>query len=474
MESRIHHGFLVPRAPPVRRNAPVTPAATRAPPATRASTRTTCSTERHRTDGRVMMEPAHAPGRDRLSALPDNVLRRIMSFLNARQSVQTCVLSRRWRHLWRSLPRINADYTEFCFACLDEKKEKVQEARFKKFVSTLLLRRDPVPLLDKFWLRYQVSDGNNNEKASAEAGLWISHALQLQTPGRGDYLRKLGLSNAYLRMGFFEQLSRGCPQLEDVFLNDCIILDDEISSTTLKTLNIYASRFSEDYRASISTPSLTSLTLYKPDASVPSLKDMKSLVSASIILDDNTDIHELLMSLSGVRNLDLECPQKMVTIAKNTQWCPEFKDLVNLSLGQFCLGSKLYALTEFLKNSPKLEKLTLDPPEVIIDKLEERSFECEHLKIVEVICSEDDSTLLKLVEDIFVTCGMSSLQINRKSSYKQYQMIFSDLITTVRLHKNMRNDKRIMHSLVTSRQYDHAVCWMSLDTTFCICKMQDN
>uniref|UniRef100_A0A0E0QVU4 F-box domain-containing protein n=3 Tax=Oryza TaxID=4527 RepID=A0A0E0QVU4_ORYRU len=437
MESRIHHGFLVPRAPPVRRNAPVTPAATRAPPATRASTRTTCSTERHRTDGRVMMEPAHAPGRDRLSALPDNVLRRIMSFLNARQSVQTCVLSRRWRHLWRSLPRINADYTEFCFACLDEKKEKVQEARFKKFVSTLLLRRDPVPLLDKFWLRYQVSDGNNNEKASAEAGLWISHALQLQTPVvevltfqfplmldhavfTSDYLRKLGLSNAYLRMGFFEQLNRGCPQLEDVFLNDCIILDDEISSTTLKTLNIYASRFSEDYRASISTPSLTSLTLYKPDASVPSLKDMKSLVSASIILDDNTDIHELLMSLSGVRNLDLECPQKMVTIAKNTQWCPEFKDLVNLSLGQFCLGSKLYALTEFLKNSPKLEKLTLDPPEVIIDKLEERSFECEHLKIVEVICSEDDSTLLKLVEDIFVTCGMSSLQINRKSSYKQY------------------------------------------------------
>ncbi|EAY77568.1 hypothetical protein OsI_32607 [Oryza sativa Indica Group] len=330
------------------------------------------------------MEPAHAPGRDRLSALPDNVLRRIMSFLNARQSVQTCVLSRRWRHLWRSLPRINADYTEFCFACLDEKKEKVQEARFKKFVSTLLLRRDPVPLLDKFWLRYQVSD-NNNEKASAEAGLWISHALQLQTPVvevltfqfplmldhavfTSDYLRKLGLSNAYLHMGFFEQLSRGCPQLEDVFLNDCIILDDEISSTTLKTLNIYASRFSEDYRASISTPSLTSLTLYKPDASVPSLKDMKSLVSASIILDDNTDIHELLMSLSGVRNLDLECPQKMV----------------------------------------------------IIDKLEERSFECEHLKIVEVKCSEDDSTLLKLVEDIFVTCGMSSLQINLKSSYKQY------------------------------------------------------
>jgi hypothetical protein len=37
---------------------------------------------------------------DRLSALPDSLLHAIMSLLKARQAVQTCVLSTRWRHLW--------------------------------------------------------------------------------------------------------------------------------------------------------------------------------------------------------------------------------------------------------------------------------------------------------------------------------------------------------------------------------------
>ncbi|KAL6652710.1 hypothetical protein ACP70R_011635 [Stipagrostis hirtigluma subsp. patula] len=39
---------------------------------------------------------------DRLSALQDALLHSVMSFLTARQAVQTCTLSRRWRDLWRS------------------------------------------------------------------------------------------------------------------------------------------------------------------------------------------------------------------------------------------------------------------------------------------------------------------------------------------------------------------------------------
>jgi hypothetical protein len=50
---------------------------------------------------------------DRLSALPDCLLHTIMSSLKARQAVQTCVLSRRWRHLWRSVPCLDVDINEF-------------------------------------------------------------------------------------------------------------------------------------------------------------------------------------------------------------------------------------------------------------------------------------------------------------------------------------------------------------------------
>nr|TKW25278.1 hypothetical protein SEVIR_3G108166v2 [Setaria viridis] len=39
---------------------------------------------------------------DRLSALPDAMLHHVMSFLRAWEVARTCVLSRRWRHLWAS------------------------------------------------------------------------------------------------------------------------------------------------------------------------------------------------------------------------------------------------------------------------------------------------------------------------------------------------------------------------------------
>ncbi|OEL16783.1 hypothetical protein BAE44_0022197 [Dichanthelium oligosanthes] len=52
-------------------------------------------------------------GPDRLSALPDCLLHTIMSFMKARQAVQTCALSTRWRHLWRSVPCLDVDFDEF-------------------------------------------------------------------------------------------------------------------------------------------------------------------------------------------------------------------------------------------------------------------------------------------------------------------------------------------------------------------------
>jgi hypothetical protein len=46
---------------------------------------------------------------DRLSALPDEMLHHdhVMSFLRAWEVARTCVLSRRWRHLWASAPCVD-------------------------------------------------------------------------------------------------------------------------------------------------------------------------------------------------------------------------------------------------------------------------------------------------------------------------------------------------------------------------------
>lgn len=298
--SSLHH----PRPPPVRRNA----SAPLGSPG-------------------WLMEPEKAPGRGRLmlSDLPDDLIRRIMSFLYARQAVRTCVLSRRWRDLWRSLTRINADFCEFKG---DTRTWVGDKARFEKFLNALLLRRDPVLLVDKFWLRCPSCSFG---VYSLDANLWISHVLQLQAPVldvravgisrlnqavfTSQYLRRLALSSVVLSKGFFNQLKMRCPELECLFLRDCHIHDHHISSQTLKILTINISDFSfvDKYDCCISTPSVTALTLFGPKGRVPLLQDMASLVSASVYLANDfsnfgtaVDVHRLLTSLSGVKYLALD------------------------------------------------------------------------------------------------------------------------------------------------------------------------
>jgi hypothetical protein len=68
---------------------------------------------------------------DRISELPDHVLLHIIEFMNIKQSVRTCVLSKRWKSLWKSLANLTLHHTE---------KEK--SYIFNKFVSQILSGRD--------------------------------------------------------------------------------------------------------------------------------------------------------------------------------------------------------------------------------------------------------------------------------------------------------------------------------------------
>jgi len=50
---------------------------------------------------------------DKLSDFPDCVLLHILSFLNTKYAVQTCVLSKRWKNLWKRLPSLIIGYSHF-------------------------------------------------------------------------------------------------------------------------------------------------------------------------------------------------------------------------------------------------------------------------------------------------------------------------------------------------------------------------
>lgn len=75
---------------------------------------------------------------DIISSLPDSILHEILSSIDTRSAVQTCILSNRWRYLWISLPSLDFDYFQFpgTDGCSDKSR------RFAHFVKQVLSLRD--------------------------------------------------------------------------------------------------------------------------------------------------------------------------------------------------------------------------------------------------------------------------------------------------------------------------------------------
>jgi hypothetical protein len=68
---------------------------------------------------------------DRLSDLPDSVVHHILSFINTKEAVQTCILSKRWKNLWKFITTLTLSTRHF---------ETVYP--FTKFVSHVLSHRN--------------------------------------------------------------------------------------------------------------------------------------------------------------------------------------------------------------------------------------------------------------------------------------------------------------------------------------------
>ncbi|GJN06858.1 hypothetical protein PR202_ga24627 [Eleusine coracana subsp. coracana] len=100
------------------------------------------------------------PGIDFISALPGALLHHVLSFLHAREAVQTCVLARRWRHLWISMPVLRIT------------GRQDHHHKLRRFMDHLLLLRSRSNL-DEFILDSAGSTRHDGDNVN----LWIRHAL---------------------------------------------------------------------------------------------------------------------------------------------------------------------------------------------------------------------------------------------------------------------------------------------------------
>jgi hypothetical protein len=286
---------------------------------------------------------------DRLSDLPDGLLLRILSlaFLGAcRTLVKTSLVSRRWRHLWREVPRLEIDQREFLQeqeaaapTTRHSKRDKRNPAKewhmFEKFAENLLSRHSTDLPLDTLRLVVDPPRGHGRRNQSDASSLVrlclercrhvdlviISNTLvDLRGLGREVDLTRLTtlcLSNVVLRSGFAQHIgASGCPRLEHLQLGDCHLAFTElVFSRTLKSLsvfynyNVHRRRGSCVTRTRIEAPGLRSMMVEKIDGvtfdyHVPSLVTAYfGLVHRGCI--DQDDELDMLCSLQNATNLHL-------------------------------------------------------------------------------------------------------------------------------------------------------------------------
>nr|DAD20795.1 TPA_asm: hypothetical protein HUJ06_022258 [Nelumbo nucifera] len=102
------------------------------------------------------LKPSHAiENRDRISGLPDTILHHILSFTDTKYAVQTSILSKRWKHVWTSLPYLNFDQNLFWEPKPVRGEEDRRTNRFMDFVDRVLLFRDGSNVL-----KFQLSCGS--------------------------------------------------------------------------------------------------------------------------------------------------------------------------------------------------------------------------------------------------------------------------------------------------------------------------
>ncbi|KAL3833052.1 hypothetical protein ACJIZ3_007788 [Penstemon smallii] len=191
---------------------------------------------------------------DRLSPLPDDILHRILSFLDFLDVARTCVLSKRWRDVWMSVPCLNFDMNEWDFI------KWALLLRDGSEIRRIHITFDEIEQLN-WLLRFAASkkvqelsfiDGEPCEeelefprllcKTLKSLTVHFKNEITIRVSTAFSSLKSLVLEGVVMSRDAAEKLlSSDCVELEDVYLEEIFVGDLEIiniSARKLKNLTI--------------------------------------------------------------------------------------------------------------------------------------------------------------------------------------------------------------------------------------------
>uniref|UniRef100_A0ACD5ZBT4 Uncharacterized protein n=1 Tax=Avena sativa TaxID=4498 RepID=A0ACD5ZBT4_AVESA len=345
--------------------------------------------------------------------------------------------ARSWRHLWRSIKTLR-------LIGLD-RPGPVQD--FQKFVDNLLNLREHRTDLRTVEIKFSgcwaddlpyVNQWIHSAVMCKVRSLTFHHLgpfLYLNGPHLASrHLRKVDLAGVAVQDTFLGFSS--CPALEDLKMNACDICVDEISSRSLKHLSITDCVSHYHCRLHVSALGLVSLKLDGIWGLAPFFDENMALLETARVnigsyctdicriyvdsgifcgadnacsgCDDCSD-PVLLGGISSARHLELISKFRNFIFARDLEHRPIFSNVKTLLLNEYCcVAPGCDRLAYVLKNSPILEKLTLQlfskgPNHKVEMKgsyttMEGLSAISEHLKIVEVKCNAVDERILEILK----------------------------------------------------------------------------
>uniref|UniRef100_M8AV28 Mediator complex subunit 15 KIX domain-containing protein n=1 Tax=Aegilops tauschii TaxID=37682 RepID=M8AV28_AEGTA len=322
---------------------------------------------------------------DRISVLHESILHCIMSFMPAQDVVRTSMLFRRSPPLWTSAPCLDIDIDHF----------DMDRVKFNKFAKSLFEGRGNANTLDKLRLhsfaidaaKYWIGDAIRLHKVKSidftENTRWEAFYLDPEAISfSSKYLQTVKLTNVIIVTSVFDQLSRECESLENLQLADSTLCSPEISSSSLKTLEIINCLVLNHLL--IRTGKLVSLCF----------KDTRCGCTPKYIVRTTSAV--ILCDLSNAKSIELPTP---VAFDRMTPGCPMFISLTSLILGEWCLSNKFAPLACFLKHSPMLENLDLklkfdcEAQKQPLQMAEGILFQAKSLKKVTIHCAEEEDRL---------------------------------------------------------------------------------